>query len=308
MTPFQSRLHGVIPAILTPLDQDFTVDAESMRRLVRRVVDAGCHGMVTLGSTGEFAQIDDDQRAVAIRTVVDEVKGRVPVIVGAGQPNVRRVHEQLKAAGNLGADGALVNPPFYFPMTPDEVVKYYAELVKNSPIPVLLYNIPSMTKVEVSADTLMRLRDVGVQGTKDSTGSSANLNAWCYAMRDDSDFRIILGGDRILLHALLSGACGTTGPTPNLAPNLNLDVYNAWKAGDWDAAAAAQNRCNDFLQAYSRQPGFAMAVAKAVLSKVGVMQKWVAPPKASLSDADVERVFTEMKEFLPEFAAVGVAR
>ncbi|MBM4436459.1 MAG: dihydrodipicolinate synthase family protein [Actinobacteria bacterium] len=308
MTPFQQRIRGVIPAILTPLNADFTVDAAALRRLVRRVIDGGCHGFVTLGTTGEFAQIDDDQRSVAIRSAVAESAGAVPVIVGAGQPNVRRVREQLKIAGDLGADGALVNPPFYFPMTPDEVVRLFEELVKASPIPILLYNIPSMTKVAVNAATLKRLRDAGVQGTKDSTGDANNLNTYCHVMRDDPDFRVIVGGDRFFLHALLSGACATTGLTPNLAPYLDLDIYTAYQAGRWDAAAAAQNRCNEFLQTFLPLGEYGMAVAKAVLSKLGVMQKWVAPPKTSLGDPDVERVFAALRPFLPEFAAVPAGR
>ena len=119
MTPFQKRLLGNIPAVLTPLDRDFRVDPEALRRLTRRLLDNRCRGVVVLGTSGEFVGIDDDQREIAIRTVVDEVAGQVPVIVGCGQPNVRRTHEETQAAGDLGADGLLVNPPFYFAMTQD---------------------------------------------------------------------------------------------------------------------------------------------------------------------------------------------
>ena len=141
MTPFQERLQGSIPALVTALNKDLSVDGEALRKIARRAIDNGSRGVVTLGTSGEFAGIDDDQREVAIRAVVEEIGAEVPVIVGCGQPNVRRTHEQARAAGDLGADGILVNPPFYYPMTQDEVVAFFADLVKASPIPVMLYNI-----------------------------------------------------------------------------------------------------------------------------------------------------------------------
>ncbi len=307
MTRFQERLHGVIPALLTPLTADLAADGPAMRRLARRVLDAGCHGYVLLGTTGEFAAIDDDQRAVAIRAGVEEADGEVPVIVACGQPCVERTHRQAVQAGDLGADGLLVNPPFYFPMSDDEVVRYFEDLVAASPVPVLLYNIPGMTKVSVDAATLLRLRDVGVQGTKDSSGSPQNLLDYLDAMRGD-DFRVIVGGDATLLHALNSGAAGTTGPAPNVAPQLVCAIYNAWCDGDLEAAAAAQNRQNEFMRALSGHSPFLQATAKGVLNRLGIMESWVAPPKTSLDDAAIDAAFEAVKEYLPEYepAAVGV--
>ncbi len=306
MTPFQSKVHGVIPALLTPLNVDFTIDEAALRRLIRRVVDAGCHGIVLLGTTGEFASIDDADREVVIRTGVDEVNGDVPVIVACGQPNVARTHDQLRAAGDLGADGTLVNPPFYFELTQDELVAHFEGVVQASPVPVLLYNIPRMTKVAAEPATLPRLRDVGVQGTKDSSGSVANVMDYLAATRDGPDFRVIVGGDMTFLHALISGAVATTGMTPNMAPALNLDIYDAWRRDDLDAAAAAQNRNNEFLVKFLARPGFSHAVAKGLLTRVGVMERWVAPPKTSLDDAQVDAAFAELKEYLPEFAPAAV--
>ena len=307
MTRFQERLHGVIPALLTPLTADLTVDGPAMRRLARRVLDAGCHGYVLLGTTGEFAAIDDDQRAVAIRAGVAEADGAVPVIVACGQPCVERTHRQAVQAADLGADGLLVNPPFYFPMSHDEVVRYFEGVVNASPVPVLLYNIPGMTKVAVDAATLLRLRDVGVQGTKDSSGSPQNLLDYLNAMRGDA-FRVIVGGDGMLLHALNSGVAGTTGPAPNVAPQLVTAIYNTWCDGDLEAAAAAQNRQNAFLRELSGVSPFMQATAKGVLSRLGIMEPWVAPPKTSLDEAAIDAAFEAVREFLPEYepAAVGV--
>ena len=106
MTPFQERLCGNIPAVMTALDDHFLVDREALRRITRRLLDNGCRGVVVVGTSGEFAQIDDDQREVAVRAVVEEVDGQVPVIVGCGQPNVRRTHARKPRPLRIGAPTA----------------------------------------------------------------------------------------------------------------------------------------------------------------------------------------------------------
>jgi len=301
MTPFQEKLQGSIPAMMTALDSDFAVDPQAMRVTASRLLDNGSRGVVVLGTTGEFAGIDDDQREVAIRAVVAEVGGRAPVIVGCGQPNVRRTHQQALAAADLGADGILVNPPFYYPMTQGEVVSFFGELVDASPLPVMLYNIPSMTKVAVEPATIPRLRDVGVQGTKDSSGSPANTLAYLAALGPDSDFRVVVGGEAFFLHLLDAGVCATTGLVPNVAPHLAARVHAAWESGDYQAGFAAQHRANAFGAALRGLHGFAPAAGKAVLSRLGLMEKWVAPPKTTMTDEEADHAFETVKAFLPEF-------
>ena len=303
MTRFQERLRGSIPALLTALKKDFAVDREAIRKTARRAIDNGSQGVVVLGTSGEFAGIDDDQRKVAIRAVVDEVDAQAPVIVGCGQPNVRRTHEQARAAADLGADGILVNPPFYFPMTQDEVVSFFADLVDASPLPVMLYNIPSMTGVAVEPATIPRLRDVGVQGTKDSSGSPANTLAYLTALGPGSDFRVVVGGETFFLHLLDAGVCATTGLVPGVAPQLAARIYEAWHERNYQAGFAAQHKANAFSTALRGLHGFAPAAGKAVLSRLGLMEKWVTPPKTPMSDEEADLAFETVKPFLPEFGS-----
>jgi 4-hydroxy-tetrahydrodipicolinate synthase len=301
MTPFQERIRGNVPAVLTPLDKNLSVDPAALRRITRRLIDNGCQGVVVLGTSGEFAGIDDDQREIAIRSVIDEVAGEVPVIVGCGQPNVRRTHEQARYAADLGADGLLVNPPFYFPMTQDEIVRFFADLVDLSSLPVLLYNIPKLTTVAVEPATIPRLRDVGVQGVKDSSGVPANTLAYLAALGPDSDFRVIVGGDGFFLHLLDAGVCATTGLLGNIAPQLAVRTHEAWLARDYEAGFAAQRRANALIAAFVPLHEFLHATAKAVLSELGVMQRWVAPPKTPMNDEQAVHAFETIREFLPEF-------
>ena len=301
MTPFQERLRGSTPALLTTLDRNFAVDPDAMRRSTRRVLDNGSLGVVVLGTTGVFSGIDDDQRETAIRAVVEEVSAQVPVIVGCGEPNVRRTHEQARVAADLGADAILVNPPFYFPMTQDEVVSFFDGLVDASPLPVLLYNIPGLTGVAVEPATIPRLRDVGVQGVKDSSGSPANTLAYLASLGSGADFRVVIGGETFFLHLLDAGVCATTGLMPNVAPQLAAQVYEAWRAGDYQVAFAAQHRANAFAAVFRPLHEFLHAAGKAVLSRLGLMEKWVAPPKTTMSEDEADRAFAVVKEYLPEF-------
>ena len=301
MTPFQESIRGSIPALLTALKNDFAVDREAIRKTARRAIDNGSQGVVVLGTSGEFGGIDDDQREVAIRAVVIEVGTQAPVIVGCGQPNVRRTHEQARAAADLGADGILVNPPFYFPMIQDEVVSFFADLVADSPLPVLLYNIPSMTGVAVEPATIPRLQDVGVQGTKDSSGSPANTLAYLKALGPDADFRVVVGGETFFLHLLDAGVCATTGLVPGVAPQLAARIYEAWHERDYQAGFSAQHKANAFSATLRGLHGFAPAAGKGVLSRLGLMEKWVTPPKTPMSDEEADGAFETVKPFLPEF-------
>ena len=301
MTRFQQKLRGSIPAMMTALDENLVVDTEAMAGTARRLLDNGSRGLVVLGTTGEFAGIDDDQREAAISAVVDEVNERSPVIVGCGQPTVRRTHEQARAAADLGADGILVNPPFYYPMSQDEVGGFFGDLVDASSIPVMLYNIPSMTKVSVEPATIPRLRDVGVQGTKDSSGVPASTLAYLAAVGPESDLRVVVGGESFLLHLLDAGVCATTGLGPNVAPHHAPRVHEAWEKGDYEAGFAAQHRANTFATTLRGLYPNAIATGKAVLSRLGLMEKWVAPPKIPLTDEEADRAFEAVKTLLPEF-------
>ncbi|MBS14899.1 MAG: hypothetical protein CME19_25340 [Gemmatimonadetes bacterium] len=300
MTPFQQKLKGSIPAMVTAMREDFSVDADAMKRTASRLLEHGSRGVVVMGTSGEFAGINDDQRPAAITSVVEEVCGRVPVVVGCGQPNVKRTHEQARQAGDLGAEGILVNPPFYFPMTQDEVVSFFANLVEASPVPVMLYNIPSMTKVSVEPATIPKLADVGVQGCKDSSGSPSNTLAYLAALEPDSDFRVTVGGDAFFVHLLDAGVCASTSLMPNVCPQLTPAIHDAWEAGDYKEAFAAQHRSNTFTDIFRPLHPFLISAAKAILSKIGLMEPWAAPPKPTLSAEETAEAYEAVKSFIPD--------
>src|SRR5438874_39296 len=163
-------LAGVIPALATPLTRDGGVDEAGVERLVGHVLAGGVAGLLPLGSTGECSSLDEGSRRAMLAAVVQANAGRVPVICGVAQTHLAAAQLEVAAAAALGADAALVTPPFYYPMDQAGVLAFYRTLARRSPIPILLYNIPQFTKVVAEPETVATLaREGSLVGIKDSS-------------------------------------------------------------------------------------------------------------------------------------------
>src|SRR6185312_12340931 len=152
---------GVMPALATPLKQDGSADEAGIKRLVDHVIAAGVHGLLPLGSTGENASLDEPTRHRVLECVVRTAAGRVPVLCGVAQPNLAQARSEVAAAARLGADAALVAPPFYYLTDQATVLAFYRRLKADSPIPILVYNIPPLTKVVAEPATIATLAKEG---------------------------------------------------------------------------------------------------------------------------------------------------
>src|SRR5437764_3782610 len=164
-----ARLTGVLVALATPLSRDGEVDRAGIGRLVEHVLGGGVHGVLALGSTGETASLDEPARRAVLRAVVEAVAGRVPVLCGVAQPQLSSTIAELVAARELGADAALVAPPFYYPTDQAGVMDFYRRAAEHAPLPIVLYHIPQFTKVQTEPATVATLaREGAVKGINDS--------------------------------------------------------------------------------------------------------------------------------------------
>src|SRR3989441_9309796 len=162
------RLAGVLVALASPLKRDGSVDEPAVARLVEHVIAGGVHGLLPLGSTGEGAALDEPARRTVLKAVVEVAAGRVPVICGVAQPNLQSARAEVEAAARLGADAALVAPPFYYPMDQASLLAFYRRGAQAAPVPILVYKIPPFTKNVVEPVTLAVLAPEGaVPGIKD---------------------------------------------------------------------------------------------------------------------------------------------
>ncbi len=288
------RLEGIWPALATPLNEDETVDEAGMRRLLRRVLDGGVHGVVVLGSAGEFAALADVEKRRAIEIVVSEVAGQVPVIAGTGEPGTQRAVERTREAARLGADAAMVVPPYYFGHKPDAVVRHYRALADGAGLPLVLYNIPGCTKVTLDLDVVAGLAgQEAFIGIKDSSGNFGYFQTVAAEYRSER-FGVVTGSDRFLFPSLLVGGDGSIGPTANIAPQWFVQLWDAVQAGDIDAAREAQNRIVALGLIY-RPGGFHQGL-KGALACLGVCAPTVTAPMLALDQAQMEQVKDTLQE------------
>ena len=233
-------LHGVIVPILTPLNDDETVDTGSLRRLVNYLIEGGVHGLWAAGTTGEFAALDDEQKLLAIETVVDEVAGRVPVIGNISAPSTNLTVRLARAVQEWGLAGIAATPPYYYPCEQDEVTAHFRYIKEQSGVPLWVYNIPITVKTVVEPQTMAALASEGtVVGVKDSSGAGeafAHLRALCE--QGGIEMYRFLGSVFRVTTASAVGAHGVIPGIANLAPGVIAKAWEAGEAGDVETARA----------------------------------------------------------------------
>src|SRR6266849_3811041 len=283
------ELSGVLPALVSPLHKDGSVDDAGIKRLVEHVIAGGVTGLLPLGSTGEGASLGERTRSQILRCVVEASAGRVPVICGVAQPNLEAARAEVAAVSRLGAHAALVAPPFYYPTDQATVLAFYRRLAAESKIPLLLYNIPQFTKVISEPATVAELaREGTIAGIKDSSRDFEYFENVCVATRALPRFRIFTGSDSMLLASLAMGGAGTICGAANIAPAWVVRIYEDFRRGDWDSARNGQDALIEVVMAL--RGGVFPAAIKAALHQQGVCEPWPAPPTAALDKAATARL------------------
>jgi 4-hydroxy-tetrahydrodipicolinate synthase len=283
------QLHGVLPALITPLKQDGTADEPAIHRLVDHVMKGGVNGLVPLGSTGVNASLDETTRRTVLKAVVEAAAGRVPVICGVAQSHIAASRAEVQAAARLGAAAALVAPPFYYLIDQRTVLAFYRQLAADSPLPVFLYHIPQLTKVVTEPATVATLAHEGtIAGIKDSSRDFEYFENICIQTRDLPDFRIFTGSDTMLLPSMAMGGSGTICGAANVAPAWVVRIHDDFKRGDWSAAREHQDALFELVMAI--RGGVFPAAIKSALHLMGVCDPWPAPPVEALDEASEGRL------------------
>jgi len=279
---------GMLAVLMTPFTEQEAVDEAALRRLIDRVIAGGVHGVVALGTGGEFAAVSDDDKRRVLAVTVEQVAGRVPVIAGTGEPGTRRAVARCQEAAQLGAQAALVVPPYYYPCNQEAVRIHYRTLAAEGGLPIILYNIPQFTKVPLAVDTVVELAAVpGIAGIKDSSGDQVNTQNLINAVGGGS-FRIITGSDHLIAATLAYGGDGCIGTGMNIAPGWFVNLWEAAQAGRWEEAIAWQKRITEM----HRLLGVAdfPAGIKAALSLLGIGSPRIAAPRRSTTDAGLASI------------------
>jgi len=236
-TPFT----GCGTALVTPFTATGAVDEAGVRRLARRQIDGGVHFLVPCGTTGEAPTLSAAERRRVVEIVVDEARGKVPVLAGAGGYDTREVVEAAREMRAAGADGLLSVTPYYNKPTPEGLFRHYSAIAEATPLPIVLYNVPGRTGCNIDPATLGRLATIPrVVAVKEASG---NMTQICEVVRAAPDgFFVLSGDDALTLPAMAVGARGIISVASNEVPEEMAQMVEAAERGDFAAARAIHAR------------------------------------------------------------------
>jgi len=269
-----TRFKGSLTALVTPF-RDGSVDEESLRSLIAWQIESGTAGLVPVGTTGESPTLTHDEHKRVVEICVDGANGRVPVIAGAGSNNTVEAIDFAKHAERAGADAVLVVTPYYNKPTQDGLYQHFKAVNDAIGIPIIIYNIPPRSVVDMSVATMKRLYDLrNIAGVKDATGNLARVSQQRHAL--GPDFIQLSGEDMTALAYNAAGGHGCISVVANVAPALCAELQEASLAGDYTAALQVQDRLVPLHDAVFMEPG--LAGAKCGLSLLGRSNEEVRLP------------------------------
>lgn len=261
------RLTGSITALATPFGVDGELDLDGWHRLIAQQLDAGTQGLVVAGSTGEAAALYDAEIDLLVRSAVEQVAGRVPVLVGTGASNTAKTIEATRRAAALGADAALVVTPPYVRPTQDGLVAHYRAVADDGALPVVLYNVPGRTGVDMQPATVAQLAThARIVAIKEAENSPARMEA-LLRMRGAA-FTVLSGDDPTACRAMLAGADGVVSVASNVAPRAFRALCDLARAGDGAAAGVLDAELAELNAFLGVEPN--PIPVKAILSRHGI--------------------------------------
>jgi len=286
--------HGAIVATVTPF-RNGKVDAAGLRRLVEFQIRSGTHGIVPCGTTGESATLSYEEHEQVIDLVIRAADGRVPVIAGTGSNNTKEAIVLTRYAKRAGADAALVITPYYNKPTQKGLIAHFTAVAESADIPVILYNVPGRTGVNMAPETVARLAEVtNIVGVKEASGNLAQI---CDILRMTPKTFCVLSGDDGLYYPMLAlGAKGVISVVSNVAPKAMADLYDAFALGEMARARDLHFRLWPLMQALFIETN--PIPAKTALAMMGKIREEFRLPLCAMSDANrkvLAKVLSDLK-------------
>jgi 4-hydroxy-tetrahydrodipicolinate synthase len=260
---------GIIPAVITPLTNDGKFNEKAMRKLLNYLIAGGVHGLFVVGTTGEFYGLTPEEKRDIFRVTMDETKGRVPVYAGTNGITTRETMMLTQIAEECKVDAVSVLTPMFVAPTQDQLIKHYQTIAENTSLPVVLYNNPAKTSVNLAPSTVAKLAEVpNIVGIKDSSGDMTVTAEYIRLTQYMDDFSVLMGRDTLIYGALCYGATGSIASCANVAPGLCVDIYEKFIAGDLKGSLRAQFTLAPLRIAFTL--GTFPAVIKESLNLLGI--------------------------------------
>ncbi|WRS26354.1 4-hydroxy-tetrahydrodipicolinate synthase [Oscillospiraceae bacterium MB08-C2-2] len=237
------NMSGVIPALITPMHEDESVNTTELCNQVDRMIEGGVHAIFCLGTNGEAYILSQEDKILVMETVIRHTNGRVPVYVGTGCISTKETVELSRRAMDAGADILSLITPSFASASPQEIYSHYAAVAKAVDIPLVLYNIPARTGNTLSPQLMGRLAGEfeNIVGVKDSSGNFDNMLQYIEARPANKDFSVLSGNDSLILWNLYAGGNGGIAGCANIYPHTLSSIYNCFINGDLAQARVYQD-------------------------------------------------------------------
>jgi 4-hydroxy-tetrahydrodipicolinate synthase len=285
--------HGVFPYLVSPVDASGQIRSEILGRLCDDLIKSGVHGLTPLGSTGEFAYLNNVQRIAVVQTAIEAAKGRVPVVAGVASTSTSDAVAQARAYQKLGADGILAILESYFPLGDAQVESYFRAIADAVDIPVVIYTNPQFQRSDLTLDVIARLsahpRIGYIKDASTNTGRLLSIMNRC-----GDAIRVFSASAHIPAAVMLIGGVGWMAGPACVIPRQSVELYNLCKAGRWDDAMALQRRLWSLNEAFARYN--LAACIKAGLAIQGYEVGDPIPPQAALSAEERKAVEAVLRD------------
>jgi 4-hydroxy-tetrahydrodipicolinate synthase len=291
-------LSGIIPPLLTPLRARDELDTPGLKRLIDHVLQGGVHGLFLLGTTGEGPSLSYRLRREVVEQSCAHVAGRVPVLVGITDTAFAESVNLAEHAADCGAAAVVVAPPYYLAPSQQELRDYIFDLMTEMPLPLVLYNMPGLTKVPFEIPTVeAAMEHDGIIGIKDSSGDMIYVQKLLRLAARRSDWSVLIGPEELTAEGVLLGARGGVSGGANLLPRLFVDMYHAARSSDLPRVRKLQSeimQLGELLYHHNQTRGGWILGLKEALAQLEICHALPAPPLRRLTDAERELLRTRL--------------
>ncbi|HTP57487.1 MAG TPA: 4-hydroxy-tetrahydrodipicolinate synthase [Spirochaetia bacterium] len=287
------KLEGVFTALVTPMMEDGKVDEKALRKLVDFQIEAGIHGLVPVGTTGESPTLDGEECRRIIQIVVEQARGRVPVIGGAGSNNTREAIHYAKEAKDVGANATLQVTPYYNKPTNDGILAHFRAVADGVDLPLIVYNIAGRTAKNIDTPTLMELaKHRNIVAVKEASGDITQMMD--VLSRKPADFTVLSGDDNLVFPLMALGGKGVISVASNIAPDRMVKFVNAALKGSWEEARKMHYELLPLFKAMFIETN--PIPVKAALAMKGMMSEVYRLPMCRMTPKNREALASTLKD------------
>lgn len=298
----QVEIKGIIAPMITPMNEDESINTNALREQVNRQIENGMHALFCFGTNGEGYILNGKEKQLVLETVLEETNSRVPVYAGTGCISTKETIEQSKMAMAAGADVLSIITPSFAAASQNELYEHYRAVAKAVDMPIVLYNIPARTGNALAPETVGRLSELpNIVGAKDSSGVFTNILGYILETEKKSNFNVLCGNDQLILWTLKAGGTGGIAGCANVYPHTMASIYNCYVANDWEQAKRYQESIATFRACFKY--GNPNTVVKAAVELLGYNVGKCRAPFNQLPEEGIEAI----KKVLKENAANGMS-